>query len=360
MTEPAVPAAQETATEAVEEIDANAVLQSMGLPPEDDAEPEKPEAPEKEPEPEPKPEPEPEPKPAAAKVHPLEDDAVFGDEALGTPEGVLKAREVIRDAQRTNHRAFLRLEKRGTKDAASRKSLLREKADLNAQKDMLRADVQALRTGSTRTRLDTLARLSGTDAVAFLEELNIGIATDGKAEPKKEAPEIAALKNEVSELKQLLVGQQQTAEQQRLQQFVERRRGELVETAGNTAAYPRLSAIAKDNPKGVADYAVEVIQEAHQKGSPITDQEALAAIERELQRTLGAPAQPAEPARGNGQSQKETPRQAQSPPLGMQIEPAATTRGNGLREAADDDERIDVLAQQLPESFFSGLWGPAD
>ena len=317
-------------------------------------------------EPEKKDEPEPsKAEPQRKPDHPLSviesgvDETLFTPEALATPDGVakardgvLKAKDAALDLQRRNHSTFLSLEKRERRFKGVKEETLRQKQANALTEDRQRNDAMTLLRGDTRTVLDTLGRITGRSGLKFLEEMNLSVGTDGN--PPKESAEVSALNQKIEALERRLQERDERVEQHRLQTIIDTRKQEIAQAAQNPGLYPRLADIAKKNAAHVGEYVAEIIVEAHQQGNQLTDAQALQLVEKQLQEQLGAPpAAQAEPERGNGAKTAE-PRQAQSPPLGTQIEPAATTQ-QGERRSLSEAELDGLTAEQLPADFFHEL-----
>jgi hypothetical protein len=112
---------------------------------------------------------------------------LFADEALATPEGAQRARDVLRAAkkelvhrQAKLDRYELRLEARAKKDAGERdrSRAVVERAEAVGQ--AIEREIQiSLTAPSARARLAALGKIIGRDGMAYFEELSLGIAQDG-------------------------------------------------------------------------------------------------------------------------------------------------------------------------------------
>ncbi len=311
-------------------------------------------------------EPEKEPEPPAVEAKPDDEplkDELFTDEALSTKEGVqaardgiLKARTTAEELLRKNHATYLRLSHQQQRFKKTKDETLRMRQEALAILQRNQADASSLTRTGAREVLETLGRLTGRDGLKMLEAMNMAVASDGK---HTGAPEVTELRKEIEDLKNTLIQEREQAKQAKqgqLQSFIQSRHNQLAEAAQNTQLYPRLASIAADDPQNVGSFVADVIVEAHNAGQKLTDAQALQLVEKQLQEKLGPPpAAKAEPVRGNG---TEKPREAQSPPLGTQIEPAAATH-EGAKRSLSDEELDGLTAEQLPADFFDVLGLPA-
>jgi hypothetical protein len=342
------------------ETDAGEVLAAVGV--ETPEEPEKADTkPEPKTDPEPKPEPDPEPKPAAQEDDPLREE-LFTEEALSSKEGIEAAKEGITKARgaaeellRKNHATYLRLSKQEKRFKRTKDETLQIRQEAGALAQRNQADAVSLTQGSAEQVLETLGRMTGRDGLKMLESMNMAVASDGKHKPSSDVLE---LRKEIETLKTTIEQEREQASKQQTTTFIEARQNQLAKAAQNAELYPRLASIAADDPQNVGSFVADVIVEAFNNGQKISDAQALQLVEKQLQEKLGAPTPTAkaEPVRGNGAAAK--PREAQSPPLGTQIEPAAATH-EGAKRSLSDDELDSLTAEQLPEDFFESMGLPA-
>src|SRR5688572_13235777 len=111
---------------------------------------------------------------------------LFTDEALGTAEGIQKARQAIKDRERFTSSAYVKLKNRDKKSHAKSEETDRLNANALMLHQRQQAEIEIMRNGDQMQRIDALGRLfnmPGIDAYEFLSE---GIFQMKKKGPKSE------------------------------------------------------------------------------------------------------------------------------------------------------------------------------
>lgn len=166
--------------------------------------------------------PEGEPRPAEAKPD--------GKEDLSTPEGIAKAREGIEARRAELDRKFVEMSKREKRGKEQRANEKREYQQFVHIRDAFMADVATATSGTTEQALNALTRLraaAGQKGEDFLTEAQLAVARNGK---KKEAdPEVAALRNELAEVRKELKSREESTRTDAQQQAFQRRSAEVAD-----------------------------------------------------------------------------------------------------------------------------------
>lgn len=309
-------------------------------------------APEPEPEsaesaPEATPEAEPaKPAPDAPKVD------LFTDQALSTPEGMKRAKAEVLALRAKHESAYHRVTQREAKFAKSVEAFKGEKAEVQTLGNNLRAALGALRRGTTDQRIEALGQLTGQDGLKVFEQLTLDLARGGKkSEP---TPEVQELRAELAELKGYIQRSQADHEIKTRENFISRRKAEIAEAAGDAKLYPYLARLAPSRGREIADQIAEMMTEAHVAGKPISDAEALQALELEIARVTGPLASGPDLAIGATPNGGQKPDKARSTP-GRSISPSLTTKVSSVREMTES-ERLEDLGKDT--DYLRGLGLP--
>jgi hypothetical protein len=355
-------------------LDMHALLDSPDEPTEEEAEPEP--APEAKPtkgkaEPtKPEAKPAPAAKPAAGPLDDLSD--LLDEKATFTPDALKKnAARVVATAKAAQeltkkaHNVWGTAEKQLQKSERIKAEVHREKQTFGAQVQQLNAAFSALRTGDAKTALEGLRQLSGRDPIAWLEELNIHIASNGKKKPK--SPEILEMEARLERFEQAERAKAAHAEEQHALAFIARRHEELAATAAAAEEeHPYVAEFAADNPELIGKALADVIVHYSTKlGRKVGDLDAVRMLEKQLEhqselserarakrekRTAGS-----EPERGTGNPSK--PGQAQAPTVkGKSLSVSAQTAPTVTRELTDE-ELTDDSASFLPPALLNWARG---
>jgi hypothetical protein len=268
----------------------------------------------------------------------------FSDDRPWTKERVkaaaAEAQKLARDAQRQ----WTQLRKREEKFSGTKNQLLTERQQERAIRDQLAADLQALRTGTPRVRLDALGRLAATDGVRLWEEIELDMARGGKK--AEMTPGEQALRAEVDQLKATLNEREMRKEIAQREQFVSQRQAQLGEVGSDPDLFPELSVW---EPNEIGEALAEVITRVYNEtGKRISDLKAAKMLEQDLAERRAK--------RGSGletRAEKAKPDQAQSPPpqRGRSLAPGLSAQSASRRELTDDEIAEDA-ADFLPASLL--------
>lgn len=268
----------------------------------------------------------------------------FSDDRPWTKERVKAAAEEAKRLARDAQRQWTQLRKREEKFSGTKESLLRERAQERAIREQLAADLQALRTGTPRVRLEALGRLAATDGLRLWEEIELDMSRGGK---KAElTPGEQALKAEVDQLKATLSEREMRQELAKQQQIIAQRKAQLGELGSDADLFPELSMFEPDE---IGDALAEVITRVYNEtGKSISDLKAAKMLEQDLVARKAK--------RGSGletRAEKAKPEQAQSPPpqRGRSLAPGLSAQSASRRELTDDEIAEDA-ADFLPASLL--------
>lgn len=306
---------------------------------------------------------------AAVEVDDLSD--LLADGVTFTPETVKKgAARVVAQAKAAQeltakaHKVWGTAEKHANKTKRDREQLQSDRRTFGAQAQQLSAAFNALRTGDAKTALEGLRQLSGRDPVAWLEELNVHIASDGKRKPKsKDVQELEERLERFERAERERKEAEETArEKQRAMAFVERRKGELAELAtGSAEECPNVAEFMEENPALVVESLVELITRAAKRGRKVGDLDAVRMLEEQLQRQSELSQRAQQRKKGTADSGSErgtgSPRQqakpgtAQAPTVkGKSLSASALTAPAVTRQLTEeelDDDSADFLPPAL-------------
>lgn len=296
------------------------------------------------------PEPEPEAKPDDGKPKAAEDP--FSDEALATPEGLKRAQTEIRALRAKHESAYHRVTQREARFAKSVEAFKAEKAEIQTLGGNIRQALTALRRGNTDQRIEALGQLTGADGLKVFEQLTLDLARGAKkSEPSAELVEVRA---ELAELKDYLRRSRTESEVKTREDFITRRKGEIAQAAGDATLYPYLARLAPSRGREIADQIAEMMTEAHEAGKPISDAQALQALELEIARVTGPLASGPDLAIGATPNGGQKPDKARSTP-GRSMSPSLTTKVASVRDMTEQ-ERLEDLGKDI--DFLRGLGLP--
>jgi hypothetical protein len=317
--------------------------------------------------------PEAKPAPAAkAAAAPLDDLSDLLDEkATFTPDALKKnAARVVATAKAAQeltkkaHNVWGTAEKHLQKSERVKTEVHRDKQVFVAQVQQFQAAFNALRTSDAKGALEGLRQLSGRDPIAWLEELNIHIASNGKKKPK--APEVLELEQRLERFERAEQAKAAQAEERQALAFVAKRQEELAAAAaGAEEEHPYVAEFAAENPELIGEALANIIVHYAAKGRKVGDLEAVRMLEKQLEhqsdlserarakrekRTAGS-----EPERGTGNPSK--PGQAQAPTVkGKSLSVSAQTAPTVTRELTDE-ELTDDSASFLPPALLNWARG---
>lgn len=293
----------------------------------------------------------------------VDDDALFSEEALSTPEGVAKAREALAAARKADaeeraktSQVFLRMKKREEKAKAQYAEAQKMHEAAQALNQRLTTDMSALQAGDARGIIDTLGRLTGRPGKQVFEELALAVATDGKGTPEsKKLKELEdRYERRVRELEERWEAKEREAKEREDWAALERRKAELVQLGSDATKFPAVSHfVGLGKQKEIAETLTEYKIKAFEEGSPISDEEAVKLLEDELKPHLPAPP----PAPGGGTGSPHAAPQQRKPASGglpgQTLAPSLTTEPGGSKRELTDEEHRQALIND--DQFWAAL-----
>lgn len=281
---------------------------------------------------------------------PTEED-LFSEAALSTPEGIARAREHLQQERlarqeeaRKSHERHLKLKRWEIKSREERKAFRAEKENILRLNQRLASDVEALRTGDANAALTALGRLAGVDGRKLFEQLSVHVATNGKA--PKPSREVEELRSEIEALREERRLEQLQAQQRDAKAFIEQRKNEMLSAASNAETYPALAHFVQTARAEIAETLIDLKEQAHQRGEPLSDEEALTQLERQLKPHM-PPSQGGKPV--NPEAGRDTSGQKATKPTtvgakpGTSLAPSLATSAPSTR-ALTEAERTQALA----------------
>ena len=270
------------------------------------------------------------------------DDALFTDEALKSPEGIGKARDVLLAKQVQMNRGYGRLKTRETKVENRARMVDRREVAIVRLGDGLMSDINQLEAGDATAIINTLGKLCRRDGAAVYEMLTQNILANGK-KAKPTAGE-AALRAEIDQLKARDLQKEQQAEQQRVINAENTARQRLHGAASNAETYPTVARFIAQKPAEVVNTLVEMKIAHHaEHGTVLDDGEALRTLESQLARAIGQTG----PAPDAGREPSRTKPANQAARLGKTVSPSRALTASSRRtvEEMSDEERMVELAR---------------
>jgi hypothetical protein len=289
------------------------------------------------------------------KARKLDDEVIFSDEALQTPEGIAKARSRIKDLRRLSHEKYLELKNYESR-VVKRATKLKHQVDqykTQRQNDYLlinnvRSNLQATHSGDPDQILTGLGALTGMDGLKALELLNSRLIHRGQTPLDPQVQNVIdSLRNEITELKGGFVERETQAKVQQLGARIDQHKQAIGQRiTGNAQQMPHLARLYADNPEGVTEYIVDEITAAHKIGRPLDGAAYFGNLEKELARHFN----PGAPQGDGGGPAPKQPSQAQRSP-GQSVGPRTTSVSNPrvpteeeiLRSVANDSDLLSSL-----------------
>lgn len=299
---------------------------------------------------------------------------LFTEDALASPEGVTRARDVLRAAKKElNHRQAkldryeLRLEARAKKEAGARDQQRTTLERVGAIGAALEREVHAVRSApSARERLAALGRIAGVDGQQLFEELSLGVAQDGPAAAP--SPAEVALQQRLDrlektrELDREAAGEAEVAGRARaLERGIEQKMTEIAADCSNIEVYPVLAGKIQEGAFDASEAATFVADymAAHygRTKKSLARAEAIAILEARLVKATG---QARRAEQSSERSSGTLPKVPSSPARsagsrGVTVTPTIADRSAGKGRKLNERERIDEAARD-PE-FMAQLFG---
>lgn len=223
-------------------------------------------------------------------IDPLSDE-LFADDKLSTPEGVKAARELLqaelkaaKEIRQKAHNARAEAERRVGRFKGTKAEVLAEKHAVQAQANMLRAELAEIQSGDPARFTNAIARLANKsdDPIGFWREVATHIASGKRPEPVA-SPELQQLKAELAELKTGLRGRDDAAQEQALDQQIMAIRQWQIEETKSYADLPMIANLAHEQPALVDARLVEVRRQHHERtGHPLDLRSAADIVEKEI------------------------------------------------------------------------------
>jgi hypothetical protein len=285
----------------------------------------------------------------------------FSEAALKTAAGVKRAREIVLAEHKAAQQRQKRLDRFDTRlhkrEKSHRARVAVEAQEIEQQKSIGRhvvALVAQTRKGTAAERLAALSALAGQPGLEFLEELNMGVLSDGK---KTTSPEIERLRGELHRLENALLEKQQQDEQaaeQRDQQAklgrIEQHKREAAELGADAEKYPAIAAEIKkwggSMREQVGDWVVRKITSHYKRtGQRLDKAKALGILNARLVKAAGGA--PSEPRKGSAVRDpvKSPVAQRRSAGRGVTVTSDLADRSTGIERELDRDERIAELSR---------------
>jgi hypothetical protein len=280
------------------------------------------------------------------------DDALFTEEALRTPEGIGKARDVLLAAQVKMSRGYGRLKSREEKLATQAQHVDQRERTIIRLGEGLQSDLQQLENGDATAIINTLGKLCRRDGIAVYQMLTDNMVLNGKKpKPSKETQE---LRSELQQLRDALAGKERQEHEQLNQQREMQAKQRIFSGATNAAEYPALAHFATAKPNEVVETLVQMKIEHHkQHGTVLDDAEAFRTLNAQLSRY--APTETgAKPDAGREPSHSKPGTQAAR--LGKTVSPSRASTASSRRsiDEMSDEERMAELARD-PRDIFDQL-----
>lgn len=287
--------------------------------------------------------------PDEPKPDQMPDDVLFSDKALGTKEGVIKAKARLLELRKQQHEAFLgikafdhKVRQRNEKLKVTRDKFVAEKQTHQLLINNVRSNLQAMHSGDADAILVGLGNLTGTDGIKALEFLNSRLINKGRVPLDPQIQAIIDQQNaEISRLRSGFEEKEVSGKIAHLSQQEQQHHRNIggIITA-NTTALPNLARVYADDPEGTSKYIADAIVEAHESGKPVDRDSYFRNLEAQLARLSGQAPQ----GDGGGPAPKQPPTAQRSPGQSVGPRTAAAshsrvpTEDEALRALADDDE----------------------
>lgn len=331
-------------------------------------------------------EPKAEPKTEGENAKPTRADVearLFSDEALGTKEGLEKARGYIeRRRSKIDGMATRVTEQRAALDEqtttiqaayeAAKAEIEEARAALEPDRARARAIAEIdnrLRNGSIEQMLETLGALRGKTGRQVWDEMANAVISGRMPHAAAPSPEVHGLKQELEGLKRALAEREardaegaETAETQQLAGEVKRIEDQVIATASDVSKYPELARYVKLGLR--ENILAEVVKQksaAKRSGRKLDNASALATIEVELQKLSPAGASPAR-SEVAGQSASSPAGASPASPAAASavdvpitgIAPSQTRSSGAFREKTQEELDADL---QRDTPYLSSLLG---
>lgn len=292
--------------------------------------------------------------PPADKAQRLDDEVLFSEEALQTPEGLKKARERVKDLRRMTHEKYLELknfERRVVKRHEKLKHQVNQYVAKRRDDEVLVNSVKGLvgeaRSGDPGRMVTAIGQLYGMDGIKALELLNSELVNRGKSQLDPQVQTLVdSLKSEIAELKGGLSKRETEEHVARVSTQLSQQKQRLGQQIVNAAAeLPHLNRLYAEDAQNVIEHVTAELTELHQSGTRLDIRTYLSNLEQQLAKHFGAGQAPK--GDGGGPAPKQ-PSQVQRSP-GQSVGPRTAAASNP--RVPTEDESLRALASD--EAFLS-------
>jgi hypothetical protein len=294
----------------------------------------------------------------------LDDEVLFSDESLATPEGLAKAKSRIADLRRQTHEKYLetkkfneRAKQRAEKLNARVDAWKQEKQNHDLVIGTLRNDIQALQSGDPELMIGALGRMTNTDGIVALERLNQRLINRSK-DPDLD-PRVAQLLQQQEAKLQAVQAQLEAKElQARRAQLDEGFKKHAVgighDITSGSAQMPNLARLYADDPQGVTKYIMDDIIDSAQRGQPVVDKRAyFGQLEAQLTRAL-SPGAVAPKGDGGAAAATQSPAGTAQRSPGQSVGPSAAGSALSTRTPSDEEAQRQLAHD---DGFWKQLGG---
>lgn len=266
-------------------------------------------------------------------------DELFSDKALGTKEGIAKARETIltarkaaREMHHEAHTEHMRAKRHETDARRYKDTAKSELANVRTLSDRVNRDIDTLHNGTADEVMEALGRLTNRNGAEVYDQMTTAVVQNGKQKPKSRDPEVERELAEIRAEKERIRTERQAA--QRTQWLTELDR----EIASNGETYKAISHNLKNGKAAELVRWAEELARGHAQASGTwpSHAELLGHMENELRPYLP----PESPLKKKPATNGSLPGRTLSPTR------AATSAPRTLDGIADDP---DELARQAPD-----------
>lgn len=289
----------------------------------------------------------------------LSSDDIFKDEALATPEGIKRAREIALTAKTALEDRHRRLDSLDLRLKGEERQLKTDRAAFDTERERMRAigqsfmrDIATIRGQRTAAPVEIMAtfdRMAGGtgDAragIELLEAIQIAVGRDGKPAEKsrteleweRKFQELAERDKQREERLRLALEERQASE---LEQTIEQEELRIGGLANNPANFPGIAGFIAEggtDVAGVGKWVADALEDARARGEVLDIAEVLSTLESKLAKFAGAqrPAESGrEAARASAGAKKST----------VLSDDADRSTGRGRK--LTHEERLDAIAR---------------
>lgn len=285
------------------------------------------------------------------KAQRLDDEVIYSDEALATPEGLLKAKARTLELRKMAHQKYLELkqfEKRVVKRHGKLQHQVQQYVAEKRNNELLlgnvRSNLQGLHSNDPDSILTALGNLTGTDGIKAYELLTSRIMNRGR--PALD-PQLQSLldqqQQQIEQLKQERASEREQGKVQELTGRIGQHRQAIAQQVMNSTTTPHLTRVFGDDPQRLTDFIVKSIEESN--GS-IPAAQLYASMEQELRTHFQSAAPQGDsggPAPKQPQQAQRSPGQSVGPSRAASSNPRTPTEDESLRMLADDKDLMSAF-----------------